>query len=164
MLLICPHSLHVAIYHTPLRLFYCYFSLSSASQVVADVRFWAVESKSSCCSVPTHALPLAAYGIHSIYISMYYLYTSETVPLNEYILPEGDSQTCIEVYFDNAHCCFIALPLLPILHPALSSSPAPFFYCLSFPSPPSPSLTSLRAQGRFMAGDQSGEARRTVRI
>ena len=91
--------------------------------------------------------------------------------MNTAFVVEADSQTCTGVHFNTAHCCLVnfstprpyLLPPPPNSFTVYLSQPLP---SLSFLSPllqnhffflPSPSL-SLRAQRRFMAGYQSGEA------
>ena len=175
LLLTCPHRLHAVIYHTPPPPFYCYFSVQCFS--------------GSCrCEALGLRKPviISILYLHSPYTVSTYQELFHC--MNTAFLVEADSQACIGVHFNTARCCLVILctprpylPPFPILHPAPSSSPAPspqphtchnhFFCCLSFPPttyftatvssfPPLLHLSlSLRAQRRFVAGDQSGEAR-----
>ena len=72
--------------------------------------------------------------------------------MNTTFLVEADSQTCIGVHFDAAHCCLVIFctpcPYFPILHPALFSSPATPYLSQPLPllsllsRPPTPYFTT----------------------
>ena len=104
--------------------------------------------------------------------------------MNTTSMIEADSQRCIGVHFNIAHCCLVIFVSISL--PSLNSSPSSIVF--SCPLPPTPYLSQLlllkslltplhtslplfflpspfhlslspRAWRRFMAGDQSGEAR-----
>ena len=123
--------------------------------------------------------PILPYTV-STYLELFHC-------MNTAFLVEADSQTCIRVHLNTAHCCLVTLCtprpylppsqfstqlrlflLLPPLNPKLVTttsfavspfSPPHTSLPLSFPSLSFYLSLSLRAQRRFMAGDESGEAR-----